>query len=105
MDKIVAVIMGLITIFIFSVVFIEPPGLHNETCIILDKYEDEYTTIQPMPMGKAGIMTVPIKHHDYYFNTTKGVIPVTSKEYNSHNISDTLNISVNSEGRIREILN
>ena len=79
-------------------------GLHNETCIIQDKYENEYTRIQPMPMGKAGIMTVPIKHHDYYFNTTKGVIPVTSKEYNSHNISDTLNISVNDKGRIREIL-
>ena len=78
---------------------------HDETCIILDKYEDEYTTIQPMPMGKAGIMTVPIKHHDYYFNTTKGVIPVNSKLYNSYNVSDTLNIRVNSNGMIREILN
>lgn len=104
MDKIEAVIMGLITIFIFSVVFIEPPGLHNETCIIQDKYENEYTQLQPMPAGK-GMMLLPITQHDYYFNTTKGVIPVTSTEYNHYNISDTLNISVNSDGRIREVLN
>ena len=94
-----------VTLSIMTFEYALDKGLHNETCIIQDKYEDEYTTLQPMPVGKAGIMTVPIKHHDYYFNTTKGVIPVTSKEYNSHNISDTLNISVNSEGRIREILN
>lgn len=104
MDKIVAVIMGLITIFIFGVVFIEPPGLHNETCIIQDKYENEYTQLQPMPAGE-GMMLLPITEHDYYFNTTKGVIPVNSKLYNSYNVSDTLNISVNSNGMIREILN
>lgn len=78
---------------------------HNETCIILDKYEDEYTTFQPMPMGRSGIMTVPVEHHDYYFNTTKGVIPVNSKIYNSYNVSDTLNVSVNDKGRVQVILN
>lgn len=102
-------IAGIIVLAIIIItpimIFSEAKNVHNDTCIIQDKYEDEYTTIQPMPMGKAGIMTVPIEHHDYYFNTTKGVIPVTSKEYNHYNISDTLNISVNDKGRIRGILN
>lgn len=101
----IILIIIVVTLSIMTSEYELDKGLHNETCIIQDKYEDEYTTIQPMPMGKAGIMTVPVKHHDYYFNTTKGVIPVTSKEYNHYNISDTLNVRVDSEGRIKEVLN
>ncbi|MBQ9024817.1 MAG: hypothetical protein IJ104_00910 [Methanobrevibacter sp.] len=104
-----------ISMIIFAVIFSTPvfagalDGImdieeHTKTCIVLDNYEDEYTQLQPMPTGKTMIL-LPVTQHDYYFNTTKGVIPVTSKEYNHYNISDTLNISVNDKGRIREILN
>ena len=85
---------------VFGGVFDE---FYPETCVVLDKYDNEYTLMNPVASGKTVIL-LPITHHDYYFNTTKGVIPVTSKEYHSHNISDTLNISVNDKGKIREIL-
>lgn len=101
----IILIIIVVTLSIMTFEYALDKGLHNETCIIQDKYEDEYTTLQPMPMGKAGIMTVPVEHHDYYFNTTKGVIPVNSKIYNSYNVSDTLNVSVNDKGRVQVILN
>lgn len=100
---ILIVIIVTLSIMTFEYALVDK-GLHNETCIIQDKYENEYTQLQPMPAGK-GMMLLPITEHDYYFNTTKGVIPVNSKEYNSHNISDTLNVSVNDKGRVQVILN
>ena len=102
---IILIIIIIVTLSSMTFEYALDKGLHNETCIIQDKYEDEYTTLQPMPMGKAGIMTVLIEDHDYYFNTTKGVIPVNSKIYNSYNVSDTLNVSVNDKGRVQVILN
>ena len=76
----------------------------TETCVVIDKYDTKYTLVEPMASGKTMIL-MPITHHDYYLNTSKGVIPVTSRDYEYYNVSDVLNISVNSDGKIREILN
>lgn len=86
------------------IIFIGVSGWHNDTAIIIDKYDGDVTHIVYVSNGKV---TTPVisTQHEYVLVTDKGNITVNSTEYMKYTVNNKINVSINKNTGVLCLLN
>jgi len=91
-DFIIIIIIGMVGVFTILTCCTEHHTYMNITSNVIDKYENEYTTIVPISNGRTTSM-IPIYNHDYIIVTSDGELNVNHRIYEQYNNGSQINLT------------